>query len=150
MRYIKLNIVPTGAVSNTGQWQVSSFREIQEPPKRYRIIDLDSLQRLLEIDGLERLQQTLTRWVEDALHRGELKRNPVWSESVAVGNPEFLEAKSSQTVTGDLAEPARRAAEALETHVSGNPWIVYGGDSAQRRGECTLLRWHQAPQITAK
>jgi len=50
------------------------------------------LQRLLEIDGLERLQQTLAGWVEDALHRGEMNRNPVWSESVAVGNPEFLAA----------------------------------------------------------
>jgi len=90
--YIDLNMVRAGAVSHPWQWEVSAFREIQQPPKRYRIIDLDALQRLLEIDGLERLQQTLAEWVADALHRGELQRDPVWSESVAVGNREFLEA----------------------------------------------------------
>ena len=92
MVYIDLNMVRAGAVSHPGLWEVSGFREIQQPPKRYRIIDLDGLQQLLEIDGLERLQQTLAGWVDDAPHRGELERDPIWSESVAVGNREFLEA----------------------------------------------------------
>jgi len=51
-----------------------------------------ALQRLPAVDGIDRLQQTLAGWANDALHRGELKRDPVWSESVAVGNREFLEA----------------------------------------------------------
>jgi putative transposase len=92
MVYIDLNMVRAGAVSHPGQWEVSGFREIRQPPMRYRIIDLEELQRLLDIDGLERLQQTLAGWVASALHPAALKRDPVWSESVAVGNPEFLEA----------------------------------------------------------
>jgi putative transposase len=92
MVYIDLNMVRAGAVSHPGQWEVSGFREIRQPPMRYRIIDLEELQRLLDIDGLERLQQTLAGWVGSALHPAALKRDPVWSESVAVGNPEFLEA----------------------------------------------------------
>jgi hypothetical protein len=54
-----------------------------------------SVQRLLDIDGLERLQQTLAGWVGSVLHQAELKRDPVWTESIAVGNPEFLEAFQS-------------------------------------------------------
>lgn len=46
---------------------------------------------MFDIGGLEQLQQSLAGWVEDALQRTEIKRDPVWSESVAVGNPEFLE-----------------------------------------------------------
>ncbi|MGM0658965.1 MAG: hypothetical protein ACQET0_10360 [Pseudomonadota bacterium] len=53
--------------------------------------DLDELQRLFIIDGLEKLQQTLVGWVEDALQHAAIKRDPVWSESVAAGTPEFLE-----------------------------------------------------------
>jgi len=47
------------------------------------------LERLLAVDGIDRLQQTLAGWANDALHRGELKHDPVWNESVAVGNSEF-------------------------------------------------------------
>jgi len=36
--------------------------------------------------------------VDDALHRGELKRDPVWSESVALENREFLEAFRSAAI----------------------------------------------------
>ncbi|MDT8322267.1 MAG: hypothetical protein RQ826_17255 [Xanthomonadales bacterium] len=61
-------------------------------------------------------------------------------------NLTVVEARAGQTVTRDLMSPARRVAQA---RVSGNPWIVFGGDSTERRSNCTLLPWHQASQITA-
>lgn len=67
MVHIDLNMVRAGAVSHPAQWEVSGYREIRRPPTRYRIIDLDTLQQLLDIDGLERLQQTLGGWVDDTL-----------------------------------------------------------------------------------
>lgn len=91
MVYIDLNMVRAGAVSHPGQWEVSGFREIQRPPNRYRIIDLEELQRSLGIDGLERAQQILADWVDDTLRRAELARDAVWSTSVAVGNRKFLD-----------------------------------------------------------
>lgn len=89
--YIDLNMVRAGAVAHPAQWGISGFREIQQPPVRSRIIDMEALQRLLDIDGLERLQQTRAGWVDDALRGAAMKRDPVWSQSVAVGSPEFLE-----------------------------------------------------------
>ena len=97
MDYIDLNMVRAGAVSHPAQWEISGYREIQRPPARYRIIDTDELQRLLELDGLEALQQTLAGWVDDTLRGRALKPDPVWSQSVAVGSPEFLESFQQST-----------------------------------------------------
>lgn len=41
--YIDFNMVRAGVVGHPGQWKESGFSEIQDPPKRYRIVDLRSL-----------------------------------------------------------------------------------------------------------
>jgi uncharacterized protein len=61
----------------------------------------------------------------------------------------IIEAKAGQTVTADLVSPARRIAETLGSRARSKPWIVYGGDSPQRRGDVTLLPWRQASEVTA-
>jgi hypothetical protein len=44
--YIDLNMVRAGVVSHPVEWVHSGYREIQEPPKRYAIIDLEGLAAL--------------------------------------------------------------------------------------------------------
>ena len=44
--YIDLNMVRAGAVSHPLKWLRSGYREIQEPPKRYAVIDLKGLAAL--------------------------------------------------------------------------------------------------------
>lgn len=69
-----------------------------------------------------------------------------------IDGPEALtvvEAKAGQTVTADLVSPARRIAATLGPRVRSKPWIVYGGDSLQRRGDVTLLPWRQASEVKA-
>jgi len=44
--YIDLNMVRAGVVNHPGQWNESGFCEIQEPPKRYSIIDLRAISEL--------------------------------------------------------------------------------------------------------
>jgi putative transposase len=41
--YIDLNMVRAGVVNHPERWKESGFKEIQKPPKRYAIIDLQSL-----------------------------------------------------------------------------------------------------------
>jgi REP-associated tyrosine transposase len=43
--YIDLNMVRAGMVSHPGEWAHSGYREIEEPPKRYAVIDLEGLGR---------------------------------------------------------------------------------------------------------
>jgi REP element-mobilizing transposase RayT len=41
--YIDLNMVRAGVVNHPERWKESGFKEIQKPPKRYAIVDLQSL-----------------------------------------------------------------------------------------------------------
>ena len=91
MRYIDLNMVRAGVVSHPLEWDVSGYREIQHPPKRYRIVDQDALLELFEIDkftGLQRLQKS---WITDAVNAGTKEREEKWSCALAVGSQSFVE-----------------------------------------------------------
>jgi len=89
--YIDLNMVRAGRVDHPAQWKVCGFNEIQHPPQRYRIIDLQALCRLTDSASVVSLQRAHLDWVEDALQRGGWRREPVWTEAVAVGSRNFVD-----------------------------------------------------------
>jgi uncharacterized protein len=60
----------------------------------------------------------------------------------------IVEAKAGQTVTADMVSPARRIATTLGPRARPKPWVVYGGDAIQRRGDVTLLPWRQTSEVT--
>ena len=39
----------------------------------------------------KRMREARRQWVQAALDNGKVKREPQWSDSIAVGRPEFLE-----------------------------------------------------------
>lgn len=90
MTYIDLNMVRAGVVAHPDEWADSGYREIQYPPERYRIIDLQALMALLGIQDLSRLQREQAGWVEEALNIGDAGRQDQWSECIAVGSPAFV------------------------------------------------------------
>jgi putative transposase len=49
LAYIDLNMVRAGVVNHPEKWKESGFAEIQKLPKRYAIIDFQSLTRICEI-----------------------------------------------------------------------------------------------------
>ena len=91
MTYIDLNMVRAGVVSHPSQWEAGGYRQIQTPPPRYRIVDLEALMDLCGIHKLETLQATLAEWVTDALETNELRRESFWTESLAVGSHRFVD-----------------------------------------------------------
>ena len=91
MAYIDMNMVRAGAVKHPGAWDASGYREIQNPPLRYRVIDLPALMALLGADRLEALQATQAQWVDDALKAEQFMREGLWSESLAVGSRGFVD-----------------------------------------------------------
>ena len=83
-------MVRAGVVEHPAQWVACGYREVQDPPKRYGIIDLPVLMELLDFSDLAQLQRTRAQWVEEAL--GEVQgRESNWSESLAIGSQAFVE-----------------------------------------------------------
>ena len=89
--YIDLNMVRAGVVRHPSEYRLSGFNEIQNPPKRYAVIDRKALQDLFFIANKERFQQEHRQWVETELQADAKKRKSLWSESIAIGSEGFIE-----------------------------------------------------------
>ncbi|MEW5980278.1 MAG: transposase, partial [Acidobacteriota bacterium] len=94
--YIDLNMVRAGAVAHPEQWPECGYVEIQHPKARWRMIDEDQLMELVGVNGRGALQQLCREQVEAALERGLEGRQSQWTESIAVGTPQYLAALERQ------------------------------------------------------
>jgi REP-associated tyrosine transposase len=135
LAYIDLNMVRAGMVNHPGQWKESGFAEIQNPPKRYAIIDLQSLSELNGFADPKEFQTAHRQWVEQGLENGLGVRDQCWSESIAVGSLSFVE-----TVKNQLGVKAahRDVVESEGSYVLGEPAEAYGRKFA---GESEALRY---------
>jgi putative transposase len=82
--------VRAGVVTNPSDWAHSGYREIQDPPKRYGIVNLRELSSLCGFDQTADLQQAHRDWVKEALSREGVVREANWSEAVAIGSWSFV------------------------------------------------------------
>jgi len=89
--YIDLNMVRAGVVDHPQKWPYGGYHQIQNPPGRYRILDLDSLVRMTGYMDLSDFQSAHKKWIEASLQEDELERESQWTESIAVGGKAFLE-----------------------------------------------------------
>ena len=89
--YIDLNMVRAGAVRHPMWWRHSGYVEVQSPPQRYRLVDTDALIELVGAGSLAALQAAQRDWADTAIAAGRLRREPDWSEALAIGSPAFAE-----------------------------------------------------------
>ena len=89
--YIDMNMVRTGVVSHPSEWRWSGYNEIQNPKRRYAIINYRRLIDLLGIESQDLLIESHGQWVEETLKENQLAREEKWSQSIAVGNKEYVE-----------------------------------------------------------
>jgi putative transposase len=74
-----------GAVDLPVQWEQSRFSEIQQTPKRYRLIDLPAVIALRGFAKSSDSQQAHRQWVDDALHGALTRRDRRWTQALASG-----------------------------------------------------------------
>ena len=89
--YIDLNMVRAGVVRHPSAWAQGGYQEIQDPPKRYALIELSRLSALCGFADVEKFQRAHRQWIEEALLDDERKRDARWSEALAVGSQAFVE-----------------------------------------------------------
>jgi putative transposase len=61
--YIDMNMVRADVVKHPAEWAHGGYREIQQPPKRYRIIDIPALMDLGGFNSIATMQQQLRQWL---------------------------------------------------------------------------------------
>jgi putative transposase len=111
LAYIDLNMVRAGVVRHPSEWNFGGYTEIQNPRQRYSIINRGELANLLGIKDEVRMMEVHWKWVEELLKNGSNKRDARRTESIAVGDKEFV-----------LKTKARLGAKAIGRKISWKNW----------------------------
>lgn len=91
MRYIDLNMVRARVVGHPKEWTHCGYNEIMSHRQRYRIIDMELLIHFLNLTSQKELRATYEDWISEAIETNSLKRESMWTESLAVGSQIFAE-----------------------------------------------------------
>lgn len=89
--YIELNMVRCGVVKHPREWKWVGYHEIMGTWRRHRLIDMDRLCWRLGTTSLEEIRRNLEVSLAERIAKDQLKREPRWTESLAVGSISFLE-----------------------------------------------------------
>jgi len=89
--YIELNMVRCGRVAHPREWDWLGYHEIMGQRQRYRVLDLDRLCWRLQADNPAEVGNNLEAALADQLAQEQLKREPCWTEGLAVGSAGFVE-----------------------------------------------------------
>jgi putative transposase len=84
-------MVRNGVVSHPREWQFGGYNEIQNPRKKYVLINYERLTKLTGFKSYEQLQKIHKEMIEESLIHGDNVRQAQWTESIAVGSKSFTE-----------------------------------------------------------
>jgi hypothetical protein len=89
--YIDLNMVRAGAVGHPCEWKFGGYHEIQNPKQRYSLVNREISAEFLGIRNRDTLPAYQRLWVDEILKsNGCNKRDKKWTESIAVGDMDFV------------------------------------------------------------
>jgi putative transposase len=92
LAYIDLNMVRAGVVRHPREWPHCGYNEICSNRRRYGLIHWPSLLKAVGLENREELRVLYPQWIEERLKEWGLKRAGFWTESLAVGSKEFVDA----------------------------------------------------------
>ncbi|MDD5169117.1 MAG: hypothetical protein PHN75_09885 [Syntrophales bacterium] len=97
--YIDLNMVRAGVVVHPSEWRECGYNEIIDQPKTSRLIDNKILKSILGFSDEDDLDVAYQQVVSDAMRSTLQARQPMWTESIAVGDEDYVtETKEKLTV----------------------------------------------------
>lgn len=109
MKYIDLNMVRAGVVNHPVEWRWSGYHELVGLRQRYRLLDLDRVLELFTQSHPRSFARSYEAAVAQELRDRRLSRNPIWTESIAVGSETFVRAIADATKIRKTLEMAESA-----------------------------------------
>lgn len=128
MRYIDLNMVRAGVVKHPREWRWCGYQEIAGLRQRYRILDVNELVAMGGWGSRENFAAWYDLDLEQALKAAELPREPVWTESIAVGSEAFVRKIASmlkqrrKLEVGEWGEASWYVRDAEEAYRTKHRW----------------------------
>lgn len=112
--YIDMNMVRAGVVMHPSEWKHCGYAEIQNPPKRYRIIDQQKLIELCGLTSHAQLTALQNEGISESLKQESQKRDPAWT-SIATGSEKYVY---------DMANQLRGRAVGKKIIKTGNEYSI--------------------------
>lgn len=137
--YIDLNMVRAGVVRHPSEWPHGGYCEILNPPRRYTIIDQKALVSQCGYSSIEQFRNDYQGLVEAAARNGRPLREPVWSESIAVGSITFIENLKEKLV---IKVQGKKLVKEQEKCILKEPLSTYKTDFAPHMGFLSLENMH--------
>jgi hypothetical protein len=122
MTYINLNMVRAGVVNHPINWKESGYAEIENPRKRYGIIDYKVLLKELGMESIEELQKSQKEWTIEVMGNRQLGREAKWTEALAVGSEDFVERIKDQL---DIKAKSRKIVKMENEYILSDSEIPY-------------------------
>ena len=100
---------------------------------------------LMNIREIDRLRETYRNWVDSAIMRGDIKRQPQWTGSIAVGGKVYVEKVKDQM---GYTAIGRKVVENGDSFLLREPQISYQSISDKAVGlqpEDNTIYWQNGP-----
>ncbi len=123
MVYIDMNMIRAGVVKHPRQWPYCGYQEISGNRQRYTIIDKEKWANFFGED-IRAFKHTYDIWIEEYLNSKKYQRESRWTESIAVGEEDFIE--KIQSKLGEKAKGRKilksKDKDSYELREAGSPY----------------------------
>ncbi len=96
LRYVDLNMVRAGVVSHPREWPQCGYDELVGLRQRYRLLQLEDLALRTGFGSVKEFHEFYSESIEERLAADVGRRESHWTESLAVGDREFVEGLTSE------------------------------------------------------
>lgn len=97
MKYIDLNMVRAGVVAHPADWDWCGYRELVGLRKRYCVLDMEKVLNHYNSCSNNEFVLNYKHVIQNAINTNDLKRDPAWAQSIAVGSESFIEEVQANT-----------------------------------------------------
>jgi putative transposase len=90
MVYIAMNMRRCGVVGHPREWPWCGYHELTGTRRRYRVLDMDCVLQLFGDVSAAKFREHYEAVIEERIVKDLAKREPEWTESIAVGSEELV------------------------------------------------------------
>jgi len=141
MTYIDLNMVRAGVVKHPRAWKWGGYDELVGTRTRHTVLRMDKMLELVGAGSREEFVRDYAATLEELIGRGGLRREPHWTESIAVGSREYVAAIDDQIKGRMRTKPSETQDGAWSVREPEAPYGQISGTKIERKRGAWVLRW---------
>jgi hypothetical protein len=127
-------------------WPFGGYRYILTPPKRYKLTENKKFMELMNIMEIDRFRETYRNWVDSAIMRGDIKRQPQWTRSIAVGDKVYVEKVKDQMGYKAIGRKVVENGDSFELKEPQASYRSISGRAVWLQLEDNTIYWQNGPE----